>query len=142
MTKCPEGFYCPEETGHPDSYPCPIGTYGPLTATAAGLTSSDGCEPCPATYFCPRKGMKLSEVTDASKKYKCKDGYICNEGSSSETGSTLCPVDHWCVEGVATPCALGSYSRVEGLVSQDECILCPPGMVCPNDGGNNRNGHE
>ena len=83
---CPAGFYCKLETGHKHSYPCPIGKYG---LDVGGKSSVLDCVDCPEEFYCPRKGMTESEKND----YPCKDGYICNAGSSEEEGSELCPID-------------------------------------------------
>ena len=62
--------------------------------------------------------------------YPCKDGYLCAEGSTTETGSTLCPFDHYCQAGTQTKCATATYSLIGGLTKPTECIECPPGKYC------------
>ena len=44
---CPEGFFCPNGTGH-DWQACPAGTF----SSATGLRSADECTPCLAGEFC------------------------------------------------------------------------------------------
>ena len=136
---CPEGFYCPEETGWSESFPCPVGTYGPtVTNGSPGLISSEDCQPCPATRFCPRKGMKYSELYDGTGNlltnddYICKDGFVCDAGSSEEEGTSVCPEDSYCQAGEILKCPMGTYSLITGLVDKAECIECAPGKVCPN----------
>ena len=90
--------------------PCPVGTYGTTAApaTAYGLKSSDECTDCPEKFYCPRKGMTTAESND----YVCKDGYLCAAGSETEEGSTICPIDSYCIAGTQYPCAEGTYSLV------------------------------
>lgn len=49
--------------------------------------------------------------------YKCSDGYICELGSLSSTGSYACPIDNWCVAGVPTICPPGQYAKEIGSVA-------------------------
>ena len=72
-------------------------------------------------------------TTATSTTFKCKAGYICAAGSSTEEGSTACGIDQYCVDGTPTTCSAGTYSLIGGIVSQDECIQCPPGKYCPTN---------
>lgn len=89
---------------------------------------------CPAKFYCPSQAT----VEADKNKYPCKDGYICaagtggNPGSSSASGSDLCPIDKFCVAGTATTCPDATYSTVGGITSTDECVICSPGYYCPN----------
>ena len=123
--ECPEGRYCSGGYGNAEIKRCPIGTYHNTTSIKL-LTSADECSPCPATYYCPLVGM----VDDDYKDYICKDGYLCEEGAITITGNSQCRKDHYCVEGVEYECPNGTYSETYGLMSVDECIVCPPGKIC------------
>ena len=67
------------------------------------------------------------------QKYPCKDGFECDAGSIDDEGTRPCPIDHYCVAGVKTACPSGTYSKVTGLVSSSECIVCEPGYYCTGD---------
>lgn len=64
--------------------------------------------------------------------FKCQNGYLCDVGSSSATGSRECPTDSYCIEGTQTTCPSGYYSTLTGLKAEAECQPCPPGKYCPN----------
>lgn len=80
----------------------------------------------------------MATIEANKNNYPCKDGYICaagtggNPGSSSQSGSDLCPIDKFCVAGVATNCPAAQYSTVGGIASAAECVICSPGYYCPN----------
>jgi hypothetical protein len=63
--------------------------------------------------------------------FSCEDGYLCDTGSESGTGTSECPKDQYCIGGFATDCPAGYYSTETGLRSVDECVPCPPGKICP-----------
>ena len=126
---CPMGFYCPVGTPHSSDYPCPIGTLGDedqLSILSSARGDSSSCPACPAGSFCAVPGLSLTPSGT------CMDGYICGDGSDSATGTEPCPVNYWCVGGVPTECPDGTYNQNTGAVSEDECVLCPPGSICPD----------
>ncbi len=45
---CKPGYYCPLQTPSPDRFPCPEGTYSPLS----NLSRADQCTPCTEGYYC------------------------------------------------------------------------------------------
>lgn len=124
---CPNGHYCPEATGNYEIFRCPVGTYHD-PSDGNNLNSSDDCQDCPETYYCPQVAM----YDTAYLAFTCQDGYLCEAGSTSATGSDECPRDYYCVAGVATHCPTGYYSTATGLRSNVECVACSPGKICPN----------
>lgn len=70
---------------------------------------------------------------DGADEYDCQDGYVCNEGESTSIGTEPCYKDHWCASGEVTICNDGTYTIGLGIVSQTECLICPPGSVCPDN---------
>ena len=85
---CPAGYYCPEGTGHGDTYPCQKGYYCPVGSpeqtpcpkgfygTRIIATSEDDCEPCPTNTFQNKVG-----------KTRCRP---CGGTSGSSSGSAVC----------------------------------------------------
>ncbi|XP_043937062.1 neurogenic locus notch homolog protein 1-like [Protopterus annectens] len=102
---CPDGYYCPEGTGLPFSYPCGLGNYRNSLKSERG----DVCYPCPPGYYCDTLGM-------VSPKW-CPAGFYCVEGASSPQ-----------------PCEQGTYSNWGGLKSKKDCIPCSSGMYCSSTG--------
>ena len=126
-TDCPDGFYCPEGTANPQIFPCPIGTYH---NTADGpLGSQDECTDCMATFYCPRVAMTDADLAT----YPCGDGYICDTGSYTITGTDTCGQNQYCIAGVPSFCPTGYYSPATGLPDSSECVACSPGKVCVID---------
>jgi len=68
-----------------------LGTYG----AAEELTIADDCLDCDEKFYCPMFGTTESTKDD----FPCADGYICDAGSTSATGSNTCPIDNYCVAG-------------------------------------------
>lgn len=50
----------------------------------------------------------------------------------------MCVPGKWCGVGTGsaggTECLKGTYSSANGLTEASECISCPNGFMCPNDG--------
>ena len=118
---CPAGHYCPAGTHTPIK--CPIGKY----SSDKGNTNSNQCLPCPPGYFCSSQGL-------AAASGKCKGGYYCISGSSTDspvdgvTGNE-CPIGHYCPSGSSAPvkCADGSYMPSKQAAA---CTPCPAGSYC------------
>lgn len=116
-TTCPSGYYCPAKTGHPNTFPCPPGTF----RAATGAASASDCNPCTEKYYCPDYGMTVATT------YPCGDGFLCAQGSKTYKGSEKCPKNFYCVAGVDMECPDGTYTEVEGAIQVEECRPCSPG---------------
>ena len=48
------------------------------------------------------------------------------------TGNDVCPVGYFCPNGTGypLPCPVGTYSEVEELTQEEDCLPCPPGRWC------------
>lgn len=123
QTTCPAGYYCPAKTAHYEIYPCPIGKLG----TTTGLTQLNSCTSCPATKYCDRRGLSTSTAD-------CEDGYLCDAGSIYPTGisNNECAIGAYCINGVQTSCASGTYNSEKGSATANDCIPCEQGKYCPN----------
>ena len=122
---CPKGFYCERLTSSYGRTPCRLGFYG----NAEELKLSTECTPCTDKFYCPKVGMTDTDVPN----FKCMDGYLCGSGSDTVTGTDTCPADKYCTEGTENDCSeADAFSNIGGLASDDECIRCPPGKICPS----------
>jgi hypothetical protein len=114
---------------------CPAGTYQPYES----MTALSDCLSCPAGKACEKK----AEVSIATALPDCAAGFFCISGAPSRYPYTLvagsygpCPVGHYCEAGTSTPtpCPAGTFSNQERAISDDYCIICPPGFMCETAG--------
>lgn len=124
---CPEGFYCLAGTANYGVTPCPTGMW---SGGNTGLKTSTECTQCTDKFHCPKVAMSNA---DPPTNYPCMDGYLCNVGSQTVTGSDTCPEDFYCTAGTQTQCSDtdATFSAIRGITSQNECIKCAPGKICP-----------
>ncbi|MGH0137990.1 UNVERIFIED_CONTAM: hypothetical protein FKN15_065321 [Acipenser sinensis] len=106
--KCQEGYYCPAGSSEP--IPCPPGAY----CNGSGLSRPSGS--CSAGYYCSG-GASQPNPTDKLTGNRCPPGSFCGFGS-----------------GDPQPCLPGTFSRVQGLVSESECLPCTEGFYCETAG--------
>ena len=117
---CPLGFVCPEGTAVP--VPAPRGTYAGMVATVASANCLPGyyaptiqtikCYPCPPGSSCENDGSASASV--------CRPGTY---HSISESDGTAC-----------AGCPQGTWSKQWEVRDQAQCLICPPGVVCPLNG--------
>lgn len=164
---CHPGHYCPEGSTKPDQIPCPAGTYG----SEYGLTNSNCTAVCPLGHYCPSgsttptkcppgafgayTGLKDStcavpcseelcsnqDISDA----QCKEGFYCEEGSSTPVPTECGGSDVFCPKASSAPIPVSpGYYSIGGTSStqrtdQTQCELgyycnkgvkipCPPGV--------------
>eukprot|EP01022_Parablepharisma_sp_SALTPOND_P016781 TRINITY_DN2541_c0_g1_i1.p1 TRINITY_DN2541_c0_g1~~TRINITY_DN2541_c0_g1_i1.p1 ORF type:complete len:3538 (+),score=416.51 TRINITY_DN2541_c0_g1_i1:4982-15595(+) len=156
-TDCDPGYYCPGKTAA--QLACPPGTYS--AAKASTCTASDAghyshsstskttmdANQCAAGFYC-EAGAKGSIDKPCPPGYyvdagfniestcqKCTAGYYCIEGSDTTTRK-ICPTGHYCPEGSAVPtkCPRSTFNNVTGSDELSDCIACPAGKVCTQDG--------
>ena len=127
---CPAGSYCPQGTRFSIEYLCPIGTFGDLE----GLQNISQCTPCTPTMYCSAQGL-------TAPTGKCSAGYFCISGASSATpeegeNANICPRGFYCTNATSnpTPCPIGTYSNMTGLLNSNQCTPCDGGYYC-NDTG-------
>ncbi|RUS80924.1 hypothetical protein EGW08_011305, partial [Elysia chlorotica] len=127
---CPEGYYCPANTGAKTSHPCAAGTFSNSTqlqtqaecmmCTGGQFCDSDGLtapvDLCDAGFVCV-SGSNSSRPTDGLTGYECLPGYYCPKGSDQ-----------------GTKCPAGTFSDGLGLENVTECQQCTPGTYCDVDG--------
>ena len=135
---CPKGFYC--QNGN--KYLCPAGTYGNMS----GLSSSQCSGICPEGWFCPLGSTnKYSTPCIASSEWYCPAGsehplptpvgyYALSSHISAGGGygaAALCPKGSFCINGVRTLCAPGTYGSVTASTNASCSGYCLPGYFCP-----------
>lgn len=117
---CPVGYYCPAGSSYPTI--CKNGTYGNATMRI----DQSQCLSCPAGSFCG--GGVIVGL--------CSAGWVCTGGSPvrspSNIGGYICPIGHYCPEGVTAPitCPTNFYSNVLGGRDKSVCGPCPKGYYC------------
>jgi hypothetical protein len=121
---CPEGYYCPFESGDQKKYPCPPGFRWPagsndkincLSKTYQMYSNKGLWDDCPARYYCDKDDSNDAEILSEAK---------------------ICPPGKYCPKKTKTPtdCPAGTYSAQGGLSLQSECENWPAGYYC--SGGN------
>lgn len=114
---------------------CPEGTY----YTSTGATAITECVDCDAGKACEEKGMS----TASSDLPDCAAGFYCASGSPTRYPYTdvdgdygPCPIGYYCAEGTSSPtaCPAGTFSYQERAISEDYCLVCPPGFMCEDEG--------
>ena len=118
--QCPKGHYCPTGTDIPK--PCERGKYQP----------SEGqheCLDCPEGKYCHEIGL-----WDASSLPDCADGFHCIKGNKVDKPNGSVPADggpcaagSYCLKGLSTQCAAGTY---EPRTGSSACQQCPAGYKC------------
>ena len=92
-------------------------------------------------YNCSDERMRAEVRSDSRDDCRCVDGYYNNENN---TRCLPCEVDHYCVDGVQTPCESDEWTARQsrqavcmcrpGLYLQDDaCVECGPGQYCVGD---------
>ena len=117
--RCPVGHYC--EVGSKKPMPCPMGSY----ITSEG-SSDPVCIACGPTFYCDELGLGTAPIKN------CDDGYVCLGRAmyakpTDGTTGRLCQKGHYCIAGVETQCAPGTY---EPRLGSALCQNCPKGYSC------------
>ncbi|ESO92000.1 hypothetical protein LOTGIDRAFT_73113, partial [Lottia gigantea] len=147
-TLCPEGFYCPNGTGH-DWQACPSGSYSNIK----GLRTSLECNSfigsiCPAGHYCPEGtdypiGCPAGSYQDLTNMKDCKDcpaGYYCYGNTTYYTPNS-CPEGFYCPENTTDPnqypCPPGTFNNKTEQTVLGSCLPCIPGKYCQGTGNIN-----
>lgn len=120
---CPRGFVCPTGTAAP--IPTPKGTF----AEQEGTLEPSNCFP---GFYAP--------TIQTVKCYPCPPGTNCENDDMSD--ALLCPPGMYRsiteTDGITCQgCPQGTWSKQWELRDVQQCIPCPPGVVCPIDGMRN-----
>ena len=134
---CPcAGYYCPDSAmKNSSAYPCTAGFYCPGGDRGPSRV-------CPRGSFCPSGSAfptpcppgSFSNTTGTSDCRVCVEGVRCPlPGTESPR---LCPRGRFCEEGSISGdmCPVGTYNSMLGLRIEEECVDCPAGRYC-NDNG-------
>lgn len=136
---CPPHHYCPMGTADYTGFPCPPGTYSEVS----GLFSPSQCHNCTAGSYCPGNTSPIpcsagfynafARGFSISSCVPCEEGFACPLSGMIQM-SVPCDRGHYCPPGTLYPtqfpCPAGRYSDETNLVSQSECLPCPPGYSC------------
>ncbi|XP_058655214.1 SCO-spondin isoform X4 [Onychostoma macrolepis] len=98
---CPDGYFCPPGTGHPNSFPCQSGFFRNDSYGHGG----EACVECPPSYYCPTLATHTPTV--------CPQGFYCTEGSSAPE-----------------PCEEGTFGSWPALSKVSQCAPCSGGKYC------------
>lgn len=145
---CEKGTYCQDGQRHP----CPGGTYG----DSQGMVESTCSGKCPPGFYCPIGSTRPTTYVCDDERFYCPEGSMrpipVDEGyvalkDDSETLLELssgfvtqqkCPLGHFCIESMKTPCAGGTFGDTEGLLNSTCSGMCEPGYFCPAGSTNAR----
>lgn len=154
---CAAGYWCPEASTSSTERTCRPGLLGEGT----GLTSAECSKKCtkedsasatlpcadalcPAGYFC--EVSALTPVACGAPHLYCPEGSfeptVSDEGyytvrnadhddPTTRTHQVICPLGHYCTNGVMAECPAGTYGSTEGLSSPACSGQCSPGHYCP-----------
>lgn len=131
--ECEVGYYC--SGGR--RLRCPPGTFGNQT----GLSSDSCTGRCEQGYYCPRGSTSPQERKCGNPRFYCPAGigsrrsalsgyYTLPEGSANAVQQRICPIAHYCRDGLKAICPAGVYGDVEGLGSERCGGPCLPGYFC------------
>jgi len=145
---CPAGKYCVQATVTPAD--CVARRYCEAGATGADDDEHGGlCEPgyycpegaeaqvaCSKTFYCSGDGN--FQLVDT-----CSAGYYCPEASISAT-QVECPAGSFCPAGSGEPveCSPGTYNPEVQRSAADDCVPCPAGYYCDQNGISDVTGKE
>lgn len=142
---CPAGYFCPQGTGAPRRFACPIGTY----SSSLGLKNGTECIECPVGHYCPDGSQNQPTVAPTpcppgtyNTKTRigyllncepCPSGYACPR-SGQKIYNDTCQEGYYCPNGTISPsqypCFPGTYTNRTDLTSAEECTPCPRGKSC------------
>ncbi|XP_070551431.1 multiple epidermal growth factor-like domains protein 6 [Ptychodera flava] len=145
--QCDGGKYCKDPGSSNVTGNCSPGyycRYGVNMEEPNGGHTGDGAI-CPPGHYCPEGSPdpigcpsgSYNELPGQAVCQQCPQGYYCLENATTHT-ETICPTGHYCPPGTTYdreyPCPMGTYNPVNGSNSLDDCLECPPGQYCENDG--------
>ena len=149
---CEPGYVCYQGQTSYDINDCPLGFFCPLGTGDAYITN--GALPngdpnyelyCPPGHSC-KGGIKTAcHNGEYQHQYGqlsceiCPAGYFCENNPDGIVSPQLCDVGSFCPKGSSSQnlCGIGSYGHATGLMSEDQCALCPVGKYCDTPGETN-----
>ena len=135
---CEQGFYCVNGI----RIPCPAGSYGDTVR----LPNSTCSGYCSAGYYCGLGSISSTSKSCGSENHFCPlgsaaptivpIGYYSVDINGATPASTynirvaavICPLGHYCVDGVKHACKGGTYGESEGLHTKECSGLCSEGI--------------
>ncbi|CAM9294549.1 unnamed protein product, partial [Choristocarpus tenellus] len=139
-SECRAGYFC--KTGA-DS-PTPNSEYANVSYTLYELFW-EGLDagPCPPGHYCPAGIEDPVQCANATVRVEllgtsaddcgaCAAGYVCYPG---EAVPDECSRGYYCPQGEdPVPCPIGTYNSITGQDDQDDCLSCPAGYYCFEEG--------
>lgn len=138
---CEEGSYCINGI----KTPCPAGFYGDRSR----LNTSECGGLCPAGFYCPIGTVRSTSFPCGGSNVYCPlgsqepipvpVGYYGLDINGTESLSTLatrvaieiCPLGHYCADGIKYSCPPGTYGNRIGLSNVSCSGSCVEGFYCP-----------
>ena len=113
-------FSCPLYSVNFTGGICPQGSYCPQ--------GSSKPKKCPAGSFCGQEGLSTPEGN-------CTAGFYCAGGDVIRNPRN-CSAGYYCPQGtpIEVTCPPGTFSPVEGISKEEECMNCTAGFYCPMPG--------
>ena len=124
---CPQGYYCPDDTGTYMMFPCERGFYG----NGPSKEANADCTACTVHKFCLVRA-RSSVSGDCLAGYECPLDLVLGTDVPALTINE-CPKDFYCPTGVAkVECAADkhTFKSTTGASELADCLDCPPGKEC------------
>ncbi|TSQ58043.1 Sodium channel subunit beta-3 [Bagarius yarrelli] len=119
------------ESIYPEFHLCAQRYNSTCTAYSAGFYCPVGStlpQLCNAGLYCNQTGLSAPVGF-------CPAGFYCPKGSS-DPYATPCPPGHYCPRGTAVPlpCLPGTLRNSSGAARLEDCLFCPSGHFCGQNG--------
>ena len=123
---CPQGYYCPAESGKPLAGGTATGTVCPAGYYSDGFGNKqlDECHTCPPGWTCEGTALLYANIVP------CPVNFFCPQGLAAVASATSCTAGNYCpaASKEAIPCEAGKHQAATG---QSSCTDCASPYFCP-----------